>query len=444
MFLMTSQDIIIEKEKELLEKLRLENPQDFEEKSILEDNALLKKFGMAFKDKESLPIAEIKCLPSDFIVEEISEPILEAEDGKHITFDLIKCGISTIEFAQIISRELKINLSDITYAGIKDKKAITFQTISIKNNPEIFEKVKNLKSKLFIIKNLRRTKTPILMSGLKANKFTILARTENMLAELENKLKEKIEITKTEGFKNYYYLQRFGTPRLLAANFGYLILKGEFEKLIKTILFKETESEANYFKNLRQEAEKKFPNWQEIKKDYGNFTTILITENKILDYLIENPNDFIGAIKNVSDQAQIWVYALFSLLFNYKISQENTAEKTPLCLTTDFSIQKEYEKLLKEINLYPLKFENLKKVLNISLGKRYVDTFIKPSEFKLTVKENVGIVFEFVLPKGAYATTMLSNFINIIFTNKEKSGRESINIKGQDFEEVFNAFKENF
>lgn len=437
---MNPQDTIIKKEKELVEKLKKEFPEQFQEKTILEDNTLLKKFGILIENKESLPPAYIKTFCSDFIVEEITEYIPENLGGKHITFELIKCGISTIDFANNLAKDLNINTKDITYAGIKDKKAITFQTISIKNNPQLIEQIKTIKSDNFIIKNVRKTKDPIQMSGLKGNKFTILARNKELSQNEKNSIEENINNILNKGFLNYYYLQRFGTPRLISANLGYLILKGEFEKVIKTLLFKPAEFEIEYFTKLRIESEKKYSDWLEIKKYFGQFSTILTTENTLLDFLINNPNDFEGALKEIPEQTQIWVYAFISLLFNHKINQENNTEKTPLCLTNNQKNIAQYENLLKAVDFYPVNFDYAKKLMQINLADRFINTKIKPKNLNHKYLEGAGIVFEFELEKGAYATTLLSHFINIVSSNK-KNDDSIINIKDQEFEKFLEYFK---
>jgi tRNA(Glu) U13 pseudouridine synthase TruD len=45
--------------------------------------------------------------------------------------------LDTKDAAQIISRTLNININDVTFAGTKDKRAITYQRCCVKNRDEM-------------------------------------------------------------------------------------------------------------------------------------------------------------------------------------------------------------------------------------------------------------------------------------------------------------------
>lgn len=74
---------------------------------------------------------EYKTVNSDFRVNEILNVVLDG--GNYYYFLLYKDGLRTIDVIDFISSEFKIELSDITYAGLKDEDAVTLQFIAIKN-----------------------------------------------------------------------------------------------------------------------------------------------------------------------------------------------------------------------------------------------------------------------------------------------------------------------
>src|SRR4030042_3928709 len=134
-------------ESENLKKVTKEFPRLFKTEAYVDDQKFLEKYGIFIPGKKNLPKGYVKLWPQDFIVEEISlegklhniyqEKFLSRE--KEFSYEdpivyatLVKCGLSTIEAAEELARELKIDPKNIKFAGIKDKHAITSQLISIK------------------------------------------------------------------------------------------------------------------------------------------------------------------------------------------------------------------------------------------------------------------------------------------------------------------------
>jgi len=68
--------------------------------------------------------------PADFLVEEI--PLYEAcGEGEHLYLTIEKCGITTFELIRRLAGALRCPEREIGYAGLKDARAITRQTVSI-------------------------------------------------------------------------------------------------------------------------------------------------------------------------------------------------------------------------------------------------------------------------------------------------------------------------
>jgi len=72
----------------------------------------------------------IKHTPDDFLVEEI--PLyLPSGNGEHLYLRLQKTGLSTHELLYQLARFFKVRERDLGYAGLKDARATTIQTISV-------------------------------------------------------------------------------------------------------------------------------------------------------------------------------------------------------------------------------------------------------------------------------------------------------------------------
>ena len=436
------------KETEIINSLKEQFPDKFIQKTVIEDSSLLKKFGINIEGKENFSKVFLKMFPQDFIVEEIdNEGNLHSTNnsfseknntGRYCAGTLIKCGLSTLEVVNDIALKLDIDSKNISYAGIKDKKAITAQKIVLPIKYK--EALSEIVSENYFIKDIHDVLQPLSAGNLKANQFTILLRT-NEKVDVDKQIK-KIE---KEGFKNFYYLQRFGTPRLLSQKYGYYIVKKQYEKLVESVLFEKGIFEIDYFVELREKAKKQAPNWISVKEVFKDFPTILNTEHRFLDALIKNESDIVKALADIKDQSQMWVHAFVSLLFN-NLASIRDDETLPLCLTLNNRVHNLYKRIYEIIKINPEEFKNIKALPFISLLDRGVNVFVKPDIKKIKFVEGLGVVMQFVLPKGAYATTFLSHFFDLISAKEDAElNKELIDIKaliGDDsFAPIFEMFK---
>jgi tRNA pseudouridine13 synthase len=141
----------------------------------------------------------------DFIVTEI--PLYEfSGEGEHLVLKIRKKDLSTWDMVQILSDTIGCKSRDIGYAGLKDKNAMTIQHISI---PKQFEEQINTfeHPKIKILEKIYHN-NKIRVGHLKGNKFFIRLKRvfEKDVPKLENILKE-IAIN---GMPNYFGFQRFG------------------------------------------------------------------------------------------------------------------------------------------------------------------------------------------------------------------------------------------
>lgn len=425
----------------LLEAKKIENqnlkevirrwPRFFEIKTFIDNQKFLEKYGIFISEKKKLPLGYLKLWPQDFIVEEIAsngelqtvfpEKFLhkkrEFSFQDPITFaTLVKCGLSTIEAAEELAKNLKIKPRDIKIAGIKDKHAITSQLISIKNCSA--EKIHQVSASYFFVKNVFSGKKELHVGNLRGNQFTILIRTDPHFQK--DQFLKRLDSVQKNGFYNFFYLQRFGIPRLINPYCGLAILKGDYEGAIKSAICRPGKREIFYFQALRKEIEKRWGNWEEIEEILESFPLTFQDEKKLVNYLIQKPDDFVGALNQIPMIVQLWLASFSALLFNKLISfylkqGKNPPKTLPLPLEKDKKTWRLYENLLKKIGLFSQTFvsNNLKPFPYINLGKKERKTIEKVKILNQKVFPE-GVILSFVLPKGCYATTFLSHLFNLV------------------------------
>ena len=435
----------------------------FRTETFTDDQKFLEQYGIFIPGKKNFPKGYIKLWPQDFIVEEIAldgelQTIYQDKFLSKIwdfSFDepvigavLVKCGLSTIEAVEELAKDLRIEKGRIKYAGIKDKHAITSQLISIKGAD--VEKLHELSAPYLFVKNVFSERKELFIGGLKGDQFTILIRTEYTLPEKEFSLQIK-EVQKN-GFYNFYYLHRFGFPRLINHYCALNILKGDYEEAVKTVICRPGQKELPYFQNLRKEIEKLWGKWEETEEILESFPFTFRNERELVNYLIKNPKDFTGALNQIPKIVQYWFNSFTALLFNQKLSlylkeNQNPPSTIPL-LSSDKKDWFFYKELLKNQGVFSIDFalKNLQAFSEINL-KPWKQKTIGEAEaldYKIIPQ---GVLLNFTLPKDCHVNTFLSHLFNLVSGPlPEKFSKILIDIKASlkkpSLEETLNRFQE--
>ena len=404
------------------------HPELFENKTFIDSPDFLEKIGIFFGNEKVFPKGYLKLWPSDFIVEEKSmEGIQETVDIEDF-FDkekgffekdpmfyatMVKCKLPTFEATKDLAKKLEIDSKNIKYAGIKDTDAITAQLISIRGAD--IEKIKKVSSPYYFLKNIYSAKGIIEIGSLEGNRFTILVRTGPDFDK--DQFNHNLEKIKNSGFYNFFYTQRFSSPRFINWFWGLLILKGEYRKSVMSFLCSEGQREISYFKNIRNKIKDNFDNWDKVMEIIKPFPLALRNEIKVVKHLQQNPNDFVGALKQLPEQTKLWVFAYESLLFNRKISEyienrRSLPEKLPMILSKNKEEWMPYFDFLKEDGISGINLKNIMPFPDILWKKKYINTKEKVDIHKVAFTKE-GVVLSFSLPKGCYATTFLAHLFQL-------------------------------
>lgn len=141
----------------------------------------------------------------DFVVEEL--PLYgPSQDGEHLMITARKKGLSTWELIRIISEQTGAKTRDIGYAGLKDKQAMTIQSLTL---PAKFEsRLEKLSHPHIKILSMARHRNKLKIGHLKGNRFFI--RLKKVREHEALKISEALERIGSMGMPNFFGYQRFG------------------------------------------------------------------------------------------------------------------------------------------------------------------------------------------------------------------------------------------
>ncbi|WP_119968482.1 tRNA pseudouridine(13) synthase TruD [Shewanella japonica] len=168
--------------------------------------------------------ADLRTVNSDFIVKEML-PFSPTGEGEHHMIHVRKEGLNTNQVAEILAKFAKVHQKEVTYAGQKDKNAVTeqwfgvripgketpdWQSLSTQDNNDAKANEVDLANKentprLTILSSQRHSKK-LRIGALLGNRFELTLRNISDKAELEKRIQQVMQT----GVPNYFGEQRFG------------------------------------------------------------------------------------------------------------------------------------------------------------------------------------------------------------------------------------------
>ncbi|WP_248794613.1 tRNA pseudouridine(13) synthase TruD [Pseudomonas sp. MWU13-2105] len=150
--------------------------------------------------------AVLKATAEDFQVDEVLDIPLSG-DGEHLWLWVEKRGLNTEEAARRIAKAAGVPLRTVSYAGLKDRQALTRQWFSVqlpgKADPDLSAAQND---SLLILKSTRH-KRKLQRGAHAANGFTL--RLTELNADKDG-LQQRLERIAAQGIPNYFGAQRFG------------------------------------------------------------------------------------------------------------------------------------------------------------------------------------------------------------------------------------------
>ncbi len=347
---------------------------------------------------------------------------------KFLHMEMQKFNLDVNEAIRRIARFNMVSKKRVSYAGVKDKRAITSQKICF-FKPDV-ERLKEFKSKFVKLEKPEWKKEKLRIGMLKGNKFEITIRK----IELEKKeTKKRIENCFKEmkkGIPNYFGEQRFGGIRKVTHLVGREFVKANPEKAVMIYLTETNSLEEEEIRNARNNLKKT----RDFKQALKEFPLKFRYERAIIDSLNRKPEDFVGAFRVLPKALRyMFVHAYQSFLFNkiikerikHGIGLEKTKEEVlvnglpsaPLIgFETIFTEGKagKIEKSALEEEGIELKEFYVKEIKEMSSKGSRKEIVLFPEKIKLEEiskdefeEGKLKAKISFYLPKGNYATTVL-------------------------------------
>ena len=271
----------------------------------------------------------LRVRPEDFVVQEIgpngqvaplepSEKAYPDEKGKFTEFFMVKRNLDTIQAIRLLSRRLKVSYKRFSYAGMKDRRAVTSQRVTLyRASPQDLVGVELPGVRVL---HPHRVPKPIVPGALWGNRFHIVIR--DLEVELEEALR-RMEAVRREyeglgGVLNFFGHQRFGAIRPTTHFVGKHILLGNLEEAIHIILDKPPlDSLGDIICD---------PLWGASEISWADrarkLPYHLFYEVEMARYLAKHPGDYSGSLRAIpKDIARLFIHAYQAYLFNRAVSE---------------------------------------------------------------------------------------------------------------------------
>jgi tRNA pseudouridine13 synthase len=291
-----------------------------------------KPFGMDLYSTDSIGIGgKLKTRYEDFLVEEIAsdrtvislgawqegpakEPDVAGKKARYVVFTVQKMGVSTMDVSNILASTLKLSRNQVSYAGLKDKRAVTVQQMSIPSSA--VSSLSGVQFSRIDLRDFSYSRRPLQIGDLWGNRFTILMR--NLEVDAESAL-NAVQAVREKPLLNYFGVQRFGLIRPNTHLVGKFLIKQDFEQAVRIMLCTESSFESDELLEVRRVlAEELVPTDSMIE----SFPKELDYERTILRELIKHPGEFERALQRISPRIlTLMVHAYQSYLFNRLLSQ---------------------------------------------------------------------------------------------------------------------------
>ena len=392
---------------------------------------------------------DIRVKYEDFYVEEIPEH-LPSGTGPNTWLLIEKIGRNTLDVVLDIAKEMKISRKRMGFAGMKDKSALTRQWLCVANSEA--SELQGLEEKLYNVKvlEIKQNEKKLRIGQLIGNKFRILIRNTNDPendAETAKKILTKLEEV---GVPNYYGWQRFGKNRPNTHKVGEFLVHNNIKGAVDSYIGNPYSKEKDHIKAARQ-----FYDDGELEEAYESMPSGMRYEKMMLRELMKqqrkkgelDEKSYKIALESLPKPLKrMFVHAYQSYLFNKAVS-ERTKLGINKYIDGDIIIDNEehlvHEFDINDINnrikafevhptapLYGTKVplagaevgELEQKVLNDE--KINLEDFECPKTPKLgshglrrairfkiwdvsAMATSEGVLTEFSIPKGCYATAVL-------------------------------------
>ena len=329
---------------------------------------------------------QLRAAPETFIVEEI--PLYEAGGiGQHLYVNITKEELTTREVQQGLADAFDLPYNAVSFAGMKDKFARATQTFSLLVGHVDDDFLRTAPSRIIEktpvkVNWVRLHRNKLKKGHLLGNRFTITVTQPAVQGEEAMKRAEAVAARlRRSGLPNYYGPQRLGQNGSNVRR-GWELLRGEkrmSNRWLRSLLLASVQSHlCNCYLALRQQR--------------GQFATLLTGD-------IAKKHDT-GGLFVVTDQPKE----------QSRFEQKEISFTAPIYGPKMWDAEAESGEFEQEVlAMSGLEMDSLAKAK--MMGTRRLGRIL-PDDLTV-VQTEAGIVVQFSLPKGAFATTVLREIMKV-------------------------------
>jgi len=374
----------------------------------------------------------------DFVVEEI--PLyLPCGEGEHVYAHMEKRGVTTLDAIRRLARALKLSERDVGYAGMKDARGVTRQTVSL---PRVKpEEVLALELPGIRVLSAARHRNKLKLGHLAGNRFRI--RVRGVVPDALARAEAILAVLVARGVPNRFGEQRYGAQGN-SHLIGRAMLAGDWRGAVELLVGDSAKVAGDAWRSAIEAYRQ-----GRLEESLRLFPGHCRTEREVLQRLARRPDDFEGAFRLVNPRLRkLYLSACQSALFDRVVEARldsldtvregdlawkhangacflvtNAAAEAPRAVSFEISptgplfgcrmIMPEGEagvleqSLLAAEGLEPgsfdlpggLRMEGERRPLRVPLGE------------PLALGDTDGLVLEFSLPRGSYATAVLREVV---------------------------------
>ena len=336
-----------------------------------------------------------------------------------VEFVLKKEAMDTIEAVHSLAKSLHISAKDISFAGTKDRKAITTQRMAIRNIS--IKKLAGVKLNRASIGLIKPSKSQINLGELNGNHFCLTIRNIVPMLDKE-RVDQLISIFREISFINYYGMQRFGTQTISTHSIGMKLLRKDFIGATDLLLSPNSNDSESlisakqlWLNDHSSESAKQVLTCLPSKQN---------TERQICSALIRDCRDFQGAwIAIKREMRMLYIHAVQSFIWNKLVSKMLNSHDPDFSLELPLlgkdtalsaTIEPIVQEMLGELGLTLDSFKSPGNKALWDLGGDNRSVFVKPSNVNHRIIDDTTLELEFSLPKSSYATVALRQFFKTI------------------------------
>lgn len=376
----------------------------------------------------------------DFCVEEI--PLyLPCGEGEHLYTVIEKRGVTTLDAIRRLARVLKLSERDVGYAGMKDARGVTRQTVSF---PRVKpEEVLALELPGIRILSAVRHRNKLKLGHLAGNRFRI--RVRGVVPDALSRAEAILAVLAKRGVPNRFGEQRYGVQGN-SHLIGRAMLAGDWCAAVATLVGDPAKVSGEAWRSAIEAYRR-----GDLEASLQLFPGHCRTERDVIQRLVKRPDDFEGAFRAVNPRLKkLYLSACQSALFDRvveaRLDSLDTVREGDLAwkhangacfLVTDVAAEAPRAERFEISPSGPLfgcrmtMPEGEEQVLEQSI---LADEGLDPAAFDLSgglrmegerrplrvplgepraSLDDGGLILEFSLPKGSYATAVLREVVKV-------------------------------